>query len=86
MLGLMMETPLLVTEILHYATTAHGKTEVVSRNVDGSVHRYTYTDAKKRSLKLSAALVSLGVKFGDRVGSLAWNTHHHFELFYGVTG
>ena len=86
MLGLMMETPLLVSEILHYATTAHGKTQVVSRNVDGSIHRYTYTDAKKRSLKLSAALASLGVKFGDRVGSLAWNTHHHFELFYGVTG
>jgi len=86
MLGLMMETPLLVTEILHYATTAHGKTEVVSRNVDGSIHRYSYVDAKKRSLKLSAALVPLGVKFGDRVGSLAWNTHHHFELFYGVTG
>ena len=86
MLGLMMETPLLVSEILHYATTAHGKTEVVSRNVDGSIHRYSYVDAKKRSLKLSAALASLGVKFGDRVGSLAWNTHHHFELFYGVTG
>jgi len=86
MLGLMMETPLLVSEILHYATTAHGKTQVVSRNVDGSIHRYTYTDAKQRSLKLSAALVLLGLKFGDRVGSLAWNTHHHFELFYGVTG
>src|SRR5258708_12604885 len=86
MLGLMMDTPLLTTDALRYAATAHGETEIVSRNVDGSIHRYCYAAAMERCLRLSAALQSLGLSKGDRVGSLAWNTHHHFELFYGVTG
>jgi acyl-CoA synthetase (AMP-forming)/AMP-acid ligase II len=86
MLGLMMDTPLLTTDILRYAATAHGETEIVSRNVDGSIHRTCYSIAKKRCLRLSAALDSFGLARGDRLGSLAWNTHHHFELFYGVTG
>ncbi len=86
MLGLMMDTPLLTTDILRYAATAHGETEIVSRNVDGSIHRTCYSAAKERCLRLSAALQSFGLSKGDRLGSLAWNTHHHFELFYGVTG
>jgi acyl-CoA synthetase (AMP-forming)/AMP-acid ligase II len=86
MLGLMMDTPLLTTDILRYAATAHGDTEIVSRTVDGRIHRYSYSVAMQRCLRLSAALQSFGVSKGDRVGSLAWNTHHHFELFYGVTG
>ena len=86
MLGLMMDTPLLTTDILRYAATAHGETEIVSRNVDGRIYRYCYSAAKERCLRLSAALQSFGLSKGDRLGSLAWNTHHHFELFYGVTG
>ena len=86
MLGLMMDTPLLTTDILRYAATAHGETEIVSRNVDGSIHRTCYSAAKERCLRLSAALQSFGLSEGDRLGSMAWNTHHHFELFYGVTG
>jgi acyl-CoA synthetase (AMP-forming)/AMP-acid ligase II len=86
MLGLMMDTPLLTTGILGYAAIAHGETQVVSRRIDGSIFRYTYGDAIERCRKLSAALLSLGLNPGDRVGSLLWNTHHHFELFYGVTG
>ena len=86
MLGLMMDTPLLTTDILRYAATAHGETEIVSRNVDGSIHRTCYSAAKERCLRLSGALQSFGLSKGDRLGSLAWNTHHHFELFYGVTG
>jgi acyl-CoA synthetase (AMP-forming)/AMP-acid ligase II len=86
MLGLMMDTPLLTTECLRYAANAHGDTEIVSRGVDGSIHRYSYSAAKQRCLQLSAALQSFGLSQGDRLGSLAWNTHHHFELFYGVTG
>lgn len=86
MLGLMMDTPLLTTDILRYAATAHGETEIVSRNVDGSIHRTCYSAAKQRCLRLSAALDTFGLSRGDRLGSLAWNTHHHFELFYGVTG
>jgi fatty-acyl-CoA synthase len=86
MLDLMMDRPLLITDALRYAATAHGDTEIVSRNIDGSIHRYSYSAAKQRCLRLSAALQSLGLSQGDRLGSLAWNTHHHFELFYGVTG
>jgi len=86
MLGLMMDTPLLTTDILRYAATAHGGTEIVSRSVDGSIHRYCYAAAKERCLRLSAALQSFELSTGDRLGSLAWNTHHHFELFYGITG
>ena len=86
MLGLMMDTPLLTTDILRYAATAHGEAEIVSRNVDGSIHRTCYSAAKERCLRLSAALQSFGLSKGDRLGSLAWNTYHHFELFYGVTG
>jgi len=86
MLGLMMDTPLLTTDILRYAATAHGRTEIVSRTVDGGIHRYCYAAAKERCLRLSAALQSFGLSTGDRLGSLAWNTHHHFELFYGITG
>src|SRR5713226_8693262 len=86
MLGLMMDTPLLTTDILRYAATAHGEMEIVTRNVDGSIHRTCYSAAKERCLRLSGALQSFGLSKGDRLGSLAWNTHHHFELFYGVTG
>jgi acyl-CoA synthetase (AMP-forming)/AMP-acid ligase II len=86
MLGLMMDTPLLTTGILNYAAVAHGETQIVSRRIDGGIFRYTYADALERCRKLSAALLSLGLKPGERVGSLLWNTHHHFELFYGATG
>ena len=84
--GLMMDAPLLTTGILNYAAVAHGDTQVVSRSVDGSIFRYGYSDAHARCRQLSAALLSLGLTPGDRVGSLLWNTHHHFELFYGATG
>ena len=86
MLGLMMDAPLLTTGILRYAAVAHGETQIVSRCVDGTIFRYSYSEAMARCQKLSAALLSVGLKPGERVGSLLWNTHHHFELFYGATG
>ena len=85
MLGLMMDAPLLTTGILRYAAVAHGETQIVSRCVDGTIFRYSYSEAMARCQKLSAALLSVGLKPGERVGSLLWNTHHHFELFYGAT-
>ena len=60
MLGLMMDTPLLTTDALRYAATAHGETEIVSRNVDGSIHRYCYSAVAERCLRLSAALLAAG--------------------------
>ena len=86
MRGLIMEMPLLISSFIDHAAATHGTTEVVSRTIDGSLHRYTYADIQGRTKQLAKALLALGVQSGDRVGSLAWNTHRHFELFYGVSG
>ena len=86
MLGLMSERPLLISAIITHAATYHGDTEVVSRTVEGSVHRYTYAEAERRAKQLARALLRLGVEPGDRVGTLAWNTFRHFELYYAISG
>src|SRR5262249_25594348 len=64
----------------------HGDVEVVSRLIDGSIHRYGYAEAEQRSRRLAKALLRLGVTPGDRIGTLAWNTYRHFKLYYGVSG
>jgi acyl-CoA synthetase (AMP-forming)/AMP-acid ligase II len=86
MRGLMGERPLLVTACLQHAAKYHSDTEIVSRVVDGSIHRYTYADAERRARQLAGALLRLGVEPGDRIGTLAWNTYRHFELYYGISG
>jgi acyl-CoA synthetase (AMP-forming)/AMP-acid ligase II len=86
MQGLMSERPLLVSAIIKHAAIYHRDTEIVSRTVEGPVHRYTYGEAERRSKQLAQALLRLGVRPGDRVGTLAWNTHRHFELYYGISG
>ena len=84
--GLMMDQPLTISALLTFAEQNHGDSEIVTRTVEGPIHRYTYRDAARRSRQLAAALQRLGVREGDRVGTLAWNTHRHFELYYGVSG
>ena len=86
MQGLMMDAPLLVSSVLEHAARIHGTTEIVARTAEGGIHRTTYAEAHQRAKQLAKALARLGVQPGDRVASLAWNTHHHFELFYGVSG
>jgi 3-(methylthio)propionyl---CoA ligase len=86
MLSLMMDVPLLISAIIDHAAEAHGNTEIVSRTIEGGIFRYDYRRARARAIRLASALTRLGVGKGDRVGSLAWNTHHHLELFYGVSG
>ena len=86
MLGLMMDKPLLISSVLDHAAKYHGGTEIVSRTVEGSIHRYTYADAQLRAKKLAQALQRLGIGDGDRVATLAWNGFRHFELYYGVSG
>jgi 3-(methylthio)propionyl---CoA ligase len=86
MLGAMSERPLLISAILTHSATYHGDTEIVSRTAEGAVHRYTYAEAEGRSKRLARALLRLGIKPGDRVGTLAWNTFRHFELYYGTSG
>jgi fatty-acyl-CoA synthase len=85
MLGLMQTQPLLISSLLEHAARHHADTEVVSRTVEGPVHRYTYADLDKRTRKLANALTKLGVKPGDRVATLAWNGYRHLELYYGVS-
>ena len=84
--GLMMDSPLLISSLIVHAERCHGDTEIVSRTVEGPIHRYTYADAHKRARQLAQALGRLGVKQGDRIGTLAWNGYRHLELYYGVSG
>jgi fatty-acyl-CoA synthase len=86
MLGLMMNNPLLISSLIRHADAYHGDTEIVSRTIEGPIHRYTYRDAHTRSRKLARALRRLGVGAGDRIGTLAWNGYRHFELYYAVSG
>jgi acyl-CoA synthetase (AMP-forming)/AMP-acid ligase II len=86
MQGLMSERPLLVSAIIKHAAIYHRDTEIVSRTVEGAIHRYTYSEAERRSKRLARALLRLGIGPGDRVGTLAWNTFRHFELYYAISG
>ena len=81
-----MDRPLMLARLLQHAAKYHANTEVVHRDHDGAVIRYSYKEANARAQRLAQAIRRLGVKPGDRVGSLAWNTHRHFEMFYGVSG
>ena len=86
MLGLMQDRPLLISQIIDYAAAYHSGVEIVSRTVEGPIHRYGYRDAQKRAKKLAEALQGLGIKLGDRVGTIAWNGYRHFELYFGISG
>ncbi|HYM30522.1 MAG TPA: long-chain fatty acid--CoA ligase [Candidatus Cybelea sp.] len=86
MQGLIMDMPLSISALIDYAAEFHGTAEIVARTIEGGLHRYTYKDAHLRSKKLAQALHRMGVKQGERIGSLAWNTHRHLEMFYGVSG
>ena len=82
----MMEMPLLVSDLIRHADRHHGDTEIVSRRLEGDIHRYTYREAHARSRRLANALAALGLALGDRVASLAWNGYRHFELYYAAAG
>jgi 3-(methylthio)propionyl---CoA ligase len=84
--GLMMHPPLLLSSILEHADAQWGKSEIVSRETHGELHRYTYSRLASRSRKLANALASLGLTAGDAVGSVAWNNHRHLEAYYAVSG
>ena len=86
MFGLMQDRPLLIQQLIEHAALNHGDTEIVSRRVEGDIHRYTYRDARVRAKKVAEALIALGIAPGDRIGTLAWNGHRHFELYYGISG
>jgi acyl-CoA synthetase (AMP-forming)/AMP-acid ligase II len=84
--GLMMQQPLLISSLLVHADRHHGEQEVVSRRVEGDIHRTTYRELASRSRRMANALARLGVKSGERVATLAWNGYRHFEIYYAVSG
>jgi fatty-acyl-CoA synthase len=86
MLGLMQDRPLLISQLIDFAERNHPDGKLVSRRVEGDLHRCTYRDAAARSRRVANALDGMGLAFGDRVGTLAWNGYRHFELYFGVSG
>ncbi|MDQ0324689.1 fatty-acyl-CoA synthase [Rhodopseudomonas julia] len=84
--GLMQDWPLNCHRILDHAATYHGDREVVSRLVEGEIHRTNYREIRRRALKLSQQLTTHGIRLGDRVATLGWNTMRHLEVWYGVMG
>src|SRR5690242_956801 len=86
MLGLMQQPPLMISSIIKHAVRHHGGTEIVAKLSDGRIHRYTYAGAERRARRLVRALQQLGVEPGDRLATLAWNDHRHFEIYYAVSG
>lgn len=86
MLGLMQDWPLLCTKLLDHAALNYPNRELVTRSVEGDITRINYAQLRLRSLQLAKRLEKDGVKLGDRVATLAWNTSRHIEAWYGLMG
>jgi acyl-CoA synthetase (AMP-forming)/AMP-acid ligase II len=86
MLGLMQDHNLLISSIILHAARHHGEAMVVSKTVEGDLHRMNYVELERRSRRLARALIRFGISPGDRVATLAWNSGRHLELYYGVSG
>jgi fatty-acyl-CoA synthase len=86
MLGLMQKHPLLVSSLIEHARKAHPNAEVISRTPEGLIHRYTYAEVDSRARQVARALTAMGVTRGERIGTLAWNSYRHLELFFGASG
>ncbi len=86
MLGLMQEQPLLISGLIDFAARHHRDAEIVSRRVEGDIHRTNYAQAAKRARQVARALDRLKLGFSDRVATLAWNGYRHFELYFGIAG
>ena len=86
MQGLMMDMPLLVSGLIKHADRFHGSTEIVSKTVEGTIHRYGWHDVHRRAKRVAKALKRLGIGMEERVGTLAWNGYRHLEVYYGVAG
>jgi acyl-CoA synthetase (AMP-forming)/AMP-acid ligase II len=86
MLGLMQNQPLLISSLIDFAERHHGDGEIVSRRVEGDLHRYAWRDVAARSRRVANALDAMKLQFSDRVATLAWNGYRHLELYFGVSG
>ena len=86
MLGLMQDWPLLCHRIIDHAATFHTERRIISRSVEGPFHTTTYAEVRRRALRVAQRLDRDGIKLGDRVATLAWNTWRHLECWYGIMG
>ena len=86
MFGLMQTRPLMISSIMEHAALNHASTEVISKTVEGPLHRYTYAHAERRMRRLAKVLHRLGVEPSDRVATLAWNGFRHLEIYYAAAG
>ena len=86
MLGLMQNQPLLISSLIDFAERHHGGVEIVSRRVEGDIHRYTWRDAAVRARQVAHALDAMKLEFSDRVATLAWNGYRHLEIYFGASG
>ena len=86
MFGLMQDRPLLISSLIDHAAKYHPNTEIVTRLADGSYDRSNWLNIRNQSKRVANALTELGINNGDRVGTLAWNTRRHMELYFGISG
>ncbi len=86
MFGRMQQHQLLISSLIEFAARHHGDVEIVSRRVEGDIHRETYREMAMRARQLAGALAALGIEKGDRVATMAWNGYRHMELYYAVSG
>jgi fatty-acyl-CoA synthase len=86
MLGLMQDWPLLCHRIIDHAATYHPDRPVVSRSIEGPIHTTNYAQVRARALKVAQRLERDGVRQGDRIATMAWNTWRHLEAWYGILG
>ena len=86
MLGLMQDWPLLCHRIIDHAATYHAARPVITRSIEGPIHTTNYAQVRRRALKVAQRLEEDGIRLGDRVATLAWNTWRHLEAWYGILG
>jgi len=86
MQGLMQDWPLLCHRIIDHAAVNAGERPVISRSIEGPMHTTNYAEIRSRALRVAQRLERDGVRLGDRVATLAWNTWRHFESWYGILG
>ena len=86
MFGLMQDWSLLIHRVIDHAAAQHGNRPVISRSVEGPMHRTTYAEVHRRARRVAKRLERDGIRLGDRVATLAWNTWRHLESWYGITG
>ncbi len=86
MLGLMQNQPLLISNLIEFADRHHGDGEIVSRRVEGDLHRSNWSEVARRSRQVANALDGLKLAHGERVATIAWNGYRHLELYFGVSG